>query len=39
MKRLAARFPRIDIDEAGIRGHSGGGYAAGAGEVTVTCRS
>ena len=28
MKQLAARFPWIDIDRAGIYGHSGGGYAA-----------
>jgi dipeptidyl aminopeptidase/acylaminoacyl peptidase len=28
MKQLAARFPWIDIDKAGIWGHSGGGYAA-----------
>ncbi len=28
MKQLAARFPWIDIDRAGIWGHSGGGYAA-----------
>lgn len=27
MKQLAARFPWIDIDRAGIYGHSGGGYA------------
>ena len=27
MKELAARFPWIDIDRAGIYGHSGGGYA------------
>jgi len=27
MKELAARFPWIDIDRAGIWGHSGGGYA------------
>ncbi len=28
MKELAARFPWIDINRAGIYGHSGGGYAA-----------
>jgi dipeptidyl aminopeptidase/acylaminoacyl peptidase len=28
MKELAARFSWIDIDRAGIYGHSGGGYAA-----------
>jgi dipeptidyl aminopeptidase/acylaminoacyl peptidase len=28
MKQLAKRFPYIDIDRAGIWGHSGGGYAA-----------
>lgn len=28
MKELAKRFPWIDIDRAGIWGHSGGGYAA-----------
>lgn len=27
MKQLAARYPFIDIDRAGIYGHSGGGYA------------
>jgi dipeptidyl aminopeptidase/acylaminoacyl peptidase len=27
MKELATRFPWIDIDRAGIYGHSGGGYA------------
>jgi dipeptidyl aminopeptidase/acylaminoacyl peptidase len=27
MKALAARYPWIDIDRAGIYGHSGGGYA------------
>ncbi len=27
MKQLAERFPWIDIDRAGIWGHSGGGYA------------
>jgi dipeptidyl aminopeptidase/acylaminoacyl peptidase len=27
MKELAVRFPWIDIDRAGIYGHSGGGYA------------
>ena len=27
MKQLAARYPYIDIDRAGIYGHSGGGYA------------
>jgi dipeptidyl aminopeptidase/acylaminoacyl peptidase len=27
MKELAQRFPYIDIDRAGIYGHSGGGYA------------
>ena len=25
MKQLAARYPWIDIDRAGIYGHSGGG--------------
>jgi dipeptidyl aminopeptidase/acylaminoacyl peptidase len=30
MKQLAARYPWIDIDRAGIYGHSGGGYAAAA---------
>jgi dipeptidyl-peptidase-4 len=28
MKELADRYPWIDIDRAGIYGHSGGGYAA-----------
>ena len=28
MKQLAARYPWLDIDRAGIYGHSGGGYAA-----------
>jgi dipeptidyl aminopeptidase/acylaminoacyl peptidase len=28
MKQLAERYPFIDIDRAGIWGHSGGGYAA-----------
>jgi dipeptidyl aminopeptidase/acylaminoacyl peptidase len=28
MKELAARYPWIDIERAGIYGHSGGGYAA-----------
>jgi dipeptidyl aminopeptidase/acylaminoacyl peptidase len=28
MKQLAAKYPWIDIDRAGIYGHSGGGYAA-----------
>ena len=28
MKQLAARYPWIDLDRAGIYGHSGGGYAA-----------
>jgi len=28
MKALAARYPWIDIDRAGIYGHSGGGFAA-----------
>jgi dipeptidyl-peptidase-4 len=28
MKELASRYPWIDIDRAGIYGHSGGGYAA-----------
>src|SRR5438105_2218852 len=28
MKELARRFPYIDIDRAGIYGHSGGGFAA-----------
>ena len=27
MKELASRFPWIDLDRAGIYGHSGGGYA------------
>src|SRR5438309_794837 len=27
MKALAAKYPWIDIDRAGIYGHSGGGYA------------
>jgi len=30
MKQLAGRFPWIDIDRAGIYGHSGGGYASAA---------
>ncbi len=30
MKELAARYPWIDIDRAGIYGHSGGGAATGA---------
>ena len=28
MQQLAARYPFIDLDRAGIYGHSGGGYAA-----------
>lgn len=28
MKQLAARYPFIDLDRAGIYGHSGGGFAA-----------
>ncbi len=28
MKQLAARYPWIDLDRAGIYGHSGGGYAS-----------
>jgi len=28
MKQLAQRYPYIDIDKAGIYGHSGGGFAA-----------
>ena len=28
MKQLAAKYPYIDIERAGIYGHSGGGYAA-----------
>jgi dipeptidyl aminopeptidase/acylaminoacyl peptidase len=31
MKQLAARYPWIDLERAGIYGHSGGGYAAAAG--------
>jgi hypothetical protein len=31
MKELAARYPFIDLDRAGIYGHSGGGYAAAGG--------
>jgi dipeptidyl-peptidase 4 len=30
MKELAARYPWIDLDRAGIYGHSGGGFATGA---------
>jgi dipeptidyl-peptidase 4 len=30
MKELAARYPWIDIDRAGITGHSGGGFATAA---------
>lgn len=30
MKQLAAKYPYIDLDRAGIWGHSGGGYATGA---------
>jgi dipeptidyl-peptidase 4 len=30
MKQLAERYPWIDIDRAGIYGHSGGGYATAA---------
>jgi len=30
MKELAVRYPWIDLDRAGIYGHSGGGYAAAA---------
>jgi dienelactone hydrolase len=30
MKQLGARYPWIDLDRAGIYGHSGGGYAAAA---------
>jgi len=28
MKQLAAKYPWIDVDRAGMYGHSGGGYAA-----------
>ena len=28
MKQLAAKYPYIDIEHAGVYGHSGGGYAA-----------
>jgi dipeptidyl aminopeptidase/acylaminoacyl peptidase len=31
MKELAARYPFIDLNRAGIYGHSGGGYAAAGG--------
>ena len=30
MQQLAAKYPYIDIDQAGIWGHSGGGFAAAA---------
>jgi dipeptidyl aminopeptidase/acylaminoacyl peptidase len=30
MKQLAAKYPHIDIDRAGIWGHSGGGFATAA---------
>jgi dienelactone hydrolase len=30
MKELAAKYPWIDLDRAGIYGHSGGGFATGA---------
>jgi len=30
MKQLAAKYPWIDINRAGIYGHSGGGYATAA---------
>ena len=30
MKELASRYPWIDIDRAGIYGHSGGGFATAA---------
>jgi dipeptidyl aminopeptidase/acylaminoacyl peptidase len=30
MRELAARYPWIDIDRAGVYGHSGGGYATAA---------
>jgi dipeptidyl-peptidase 4 len=30
MKELAARYPWVDLDRAGIYGHSGGGFATGA---------
>ena len=30
MKELAAKYPWIDIDKAGIYGHSGGGNATAA---------
>ena len=30
MKQLAAKYPYIDLDRAGIWGHSGGGFATGA---------
>ena len=30
MKELAARYPWVDLDRAGIWGHSGGGYATAA---------
>jgi dipeptidyl-peptidase-4 len=30
MKQLAERYPWIDLDRAGVYGHSGGGYAAAA---------
>jgi dipeptidyl aminopeptidase/acylaminoacyl peptidase len=34
MKELAAKFPWIDIERAGIWGHSGGGYATAAAMFT-----
>ncbi len=36
MKQLAARYPWIDIDRAGIYGHSGGGYATAARDVPLS---
>ena len=36
MKQLAEQYPFIDIDRAGIWGHSGGGFAAAGGDVPLS---
>ncbi len=36
MKELAKKYPFIDIDRAGIYGHSGGGYRDGRRDVPLS---
>jgi len=36
MKEIAKRFPYVDIDRAGIYGHSGGGFATSGCDVPVS---